>query len=132
MRQWNERMTTYHDDYEKTAKNIIATVGKNIVFGAPLGLGKPVGVLNALYRIAEDDPSINLTIVTALTLARPVLHSDLEKRFVEPFLERILKNYEELLYEQARVEQKLPKNITVIEFFLSTAKFLHNDYVQQN
>jgi acyl-CoA hydrolase len=132
MRQWNERMTTYHDDYEKTAKSIIAAVGKNIVFGAPLGLGKPVGVLNALYRIAENDPSISLIIVTALTLARPVLHSDLEKRFVEPFLKRILKDYEELLYEQARVEQKLPKNITVIEFFLSTAKFLHNDYVQQN
>ena len=125
-------MTTYHDDYEKTAKNIIATVGKNIVFGAPLGLGKPVGVLNALYRIAESDPSINLTIITALTLARPVLHSDLEKRFIEPFLARILKDYEELLYEQARVDQKLPKNINVIEFFLSTAKFLHNDYVQQN
>jgi acyl-CoA hydrolase len=132
MREWKQRMTTYHDDYEKTAKNIIATVGKNIVFGAPLGLGKPVGVLNALYRIAMDDPSIHLTIITALTLARPVLHSDLEKRFVEPFLDRILKNYEELLYEQARVEQKLPKNIQVIEFFLSTAKFLKNDYVQQN
>jgi acyl-CoA hydrolase len=125
-------MTTYSDNCKEAAKNIIAHVGKNIVFGAPLGLGKPVGVMNALYQMAENDKSIKLTFITALTLARPVLTNELEKRFVEPFLERILKDYEELLYEKARIEQKLPSNITIIEFFLSTAKFLHNNYVQQN
>jgi acyl-CoA hydrolase len=125
-------MTTYSDNCEKAAKNIIDHVGKNIVFGAPLGLGKPVGIMNALYQMAESDKSIKLTFITALTLARPILHNELEKRFVEPFLDRILKDYEELLYEKARVEQKLPSNVTIIEFFLSTAKFLHNNYVQQN
>jgi acyl-CoA hydrolase len=125
-------MTSYQDDYEKAARKIIADVGDNVVIGLPLGLGKPVGLINALYRIAQDNHQIKLTIITALTLAKPELKNELEKRFVEPFLDRILKNYEEPLYEQARVEQRLPVNIKVIEFFLSTAKFLHNNYVQQN
>ncbi len=125
-------MTTEYDNYEAAAKNIIARVGKKIVIGAPLGIGKPIGVLNALYRLAEADTSINLTIITALTLARPDYSNDLEKRFVAPLLDRILTNYVDPLYEKARVAQCLPKNINVIEFFLTTAKYLHNDYVQQN
>jgi acyl-CoA hydrolase len=125
-------MTAYHDNNEQAAKNVIATVGKNIVIGLPLALGKPVGFINALYRMAVDDPSIKLTIITALTLARPPLHNELEKRFITPFLDRVLGDYEELLYEEPRVKQQLPSNVTVIEFFLSTAKFLHNAYVQQN
>jgi hypothetical protein len=125
-------MTTQHDNYETAAKKIIEHVGKKVVIGAPLGIGKTIGLLNAFYRLAEADPTINLTIVTALTLARPDYSSDLEKRFVAPLLDRILTNYVDPLYEKARVAQQLPKNIRVIEFFLTTAKYLHNDYVQQN
>jgi acyl-CoA hydrolase len=125
-------MTAYHQQSEQAAKSIIAAVGKNIVIGLPLGLGKPVKLTNALYQMAVSDPSIQLTIITALTLARPPLHNELEKRFAGPFLDRLLGDYEELLYEDARVKQQLPANIRVIEFFLSTAKFLHNAYVQQN
>lgn len=50
-------MTIYHDDYEKTAQRIIAHVGKKIVIGVPLGLGKPIGLLNALYQLAANDNS---------------------------------------------------------------------------
>jgi hypothetical protein len=125
-------MTSQHDNYELAAKKIIERVGKKVVIGAPLGIGKTIGLLNALYRLAEADLTINLTIITALTLARPDYSSDLEKRFVAPLLDRMITNYEDPLYEQARVEQRLPKNIRVIEFFLTTAKYLHNDYVQQN
>jgi acyl-CoA hydrolase len=125
-------MPIQFDNYAAAAQSIVERVGKKIVIGAPLGIGKPIGLLNALYRLAESDPSIDLTILTALTLARPNYGSDLEKRFVSPLLERLLTNYEDPLYEQARVAQRLPKNINVIEFFLMTAKYLHNDYVQQN
>ena len=125
-------MPTQFDNYAAAAKSIVERVGKKIVIGAPLGIGKPIGLLNALYRLAEADSSIDLTILTALTLARPDYGSDLEKRFVSPLLERLLTNYVDPLYEQARVAQRLPKNINVIEFFLMTAKYLHNDYVQQN
>ncbi len=114
------------------AQNIIDTVGKKIVIGVALGLGKPIGLLNALYRMALQDPSIHLTIITGLTLARPTLHHDLEKRLVEPILDRMMGDYEDPLYERARVEQSLPDNIRVMEFYLSPGKFLHNNYVQQN
>ena len=125
-------MTLNHDNYESVAKKIVERVGKKIVIGAPLGIGKPIGLLNALYRLAVADPSIDLTILTALTLARPAYSNLLEERLVAPLLDRMLTNYEDPLYEAPRVAQKLPKNINVIEFFLTTAKYLHNDYVQQN
>lgn len=125
-------MTAHFNDYEKCAKEIIANVGKKIVIGVPLGLGKPIGTLNALFQLALNDSSIDLTILTGLTLAHPTLKNELEKRFVEPLLDRVLKDYEDPLYEKYRVSQQLPANIHVIEFFLTPGKFLHNAYVQQN
>lgn len=125
-------MTAYSENVESTAKKIIAHVGKTIVIGVPLGIGKPIGLLNALYRLASADKTIDLTIITGLTLARPVLHNLLEKRFIEPILNRLLKNYEDPLYEKARISQQLPSNIKVIEFFLNPGVYLHNNYVQQN
>jgi acyl-CoA hydrolase len=125
-------MTLSHDNYESAAKKIIERVGKKVVIGAPLGIGKPIGLLNALYRLAVSDASIDLTIITALTLARPEYSNELEERLVAPLLDRMLTNYEDPLYEAARMAQQLPKNIRVIEFFLTTGKYLHNDYAQRN
>jgi hypothetical protein len=125
-------MTVYHDDFLKAAHQIIDRVGKEIIIGVPLGIGKPVGLLNALYRLALADKSITLTIMTALTLTRPNYTSELEERLVSPLLDRILGNYEDPLYEKARLQQSLPENINVIEFFLTTGKYLHNNYVQQH
>lgn len=125
-------VTTYFKCYEDSAKEIIKHVGKTIVIGVPVGIGKPIGLLNALYRMASADSSINLTILTALTLARPILKNELEKRLVEPILNRILKDCEDPLYEKYRTLEQLPPNINVIEFFLTPGKFLHNAYVQQH
>lgn len=121
-----------HSNYENAAKKIINAVGKTIVIGVPLGIGKPIGLLNALYTLATADESIALTIVTGLTLSRPSFSNNLEEKLISPILDRLLKNYEDPLYEKARVRQALPRNINVIEFFLSTGKFLHNNYVQQH
>ncbi len=125
-------MTQHFNDYESTAKEILAHVGKKIVMAVPLGLGKPIGLLNAFFRMASEDPTINLTIMTGLTLARPLYKNELEKRLIEPILDRLLKDYEDPLYEKARELQQLPNNIKVIEFFLMPGKFLNNAYVQQN
>lgn len=125
-------MTAHFDHCELAANEIINQVGKTIVIGIPLGLGKPNGIINALYRLASADASIHLTICTGLTFARPTITNELEKKLVEPILDRLLGDYEELLYEKDRVMQRLPKNITVIEFFLQPGKFLHNAYVQQH
>lgn len=125
-------MTSYYDNYETAAKKLIDHVEKKIVIGVPLGIGKPIGLLNALYRLADQDKSINLIILTGLTLARPETHGLLEKRFVEPLVDRLLQDYEDPLYEKARRLQKLPDNIQVMEFFLAPGEYLHNGYVQQN
>lgn len=125
-------MPTYYDHCETAARKIIAHVGKVINLGVPLGLGKPVGLINAFYRLAAADPSIRLTILTGLTLSRPLLKNELEKRFVEPILDRILQDYEDPLYEKPRELQQLPKNIKVIEFFFAPGVFLHNPPAQQD
>ncbi len=125
-------MTTHHTIYESAAKNIIERIGKSIVLAIPLGLGKPIGFVNAIYRIASEDPSIQLTIITGLTLARPLIDNELEKRLAEPILERILKDYEDPLYERDRLLEQVPHNIKIIEFFLNPGLYINNDYVQQN
>src|SRR5688572_708447 len=106
-------MATFFNEYDQCAQAIIDHVGKNIIIGVPLGLGKPIGIINALYRFAQHDPSINLTILTALTLARPDYKNVLEKRLIEPILARLLKDYEDPLYEAPRRAQRLPENINV-------------------
>ena len=47
-------------DVEKCVDAIIAKVGKRIVFGMPLGLGKPNHLVNALYLRAKSDPEHSL------------------------------------------------------------------------
>lgn len=58
-------------DIETCVDQVLATVGKRIVLGVPLGLGKPNRLVNAIYRRAKADPSISLEILTALSLERP-------------------------------------------------------------
>ncbi|MDR3490550.1 MAG: acetyl-CoA hydrolase/transferase C-terminal domain-containing protein [Gammaproteobacteria bacterium] len=125
-------MTTYFNNYDLIAKQIVQHVDKNVVIGVPLGIGKPIGVINALYRLALNDTSISLTILTALTLTRPKPREGLEKLFLEPILEKILGDYEDPLYEEVRVKQQLPNNIKIIEFFLTSGDYLNNAKVQQD
>ena len=70
---------------EQAVDTVLETVGGDVRLGLPLGLGKPNHFVNALYRRACDDPHIQLSIFTALSLGRPRAGSDLEKRFLEPY-----------------------------------------------
>ena len=71
----------FYQDVEKCVDDVISKVGKKIVFGMPLGLGKPNEFANVLYRRAKKDPSIQLTFCTALSLEKPKGASDLEQNF---------------------------------------------------
>ena len=110
---------------------VLQRVGKRVVLGLPLGLGKANHFANAMFARAEQDPEISLTIFTALTLERPHAGGDLQRRFVQPLLDRLYSEYQELAYTQARRRNMLPDNIEVCEFFILTGSFLGNPTAQQ-
>jgi len=120
------------DDPELIIDRIIDKVGKNLVVGTPLGAGKPNNLLNALYNRVKNNPELNLKIFTALTLDKPKGKSLLEKRFLEPMVERVFGDYPDLDYEQDRMAGTLPPNIVILEFYFPAGRFLRNDYAQQN
>jgi acyl-CoA hydrolase len=119
-------------DVEALADTVIARIGKSIVLGLPLGLGKANHLANALVKRAQQDSSLSLTIFTALTLEAPTATNELAKRFLEPMQERFFSGYPRLDYARALSEGNLPKNIRVHEFFLQPGQWLGNDQVQQD
>ncbi len=122
----------YTTDAERIVEATIERVGPVINLAAPLGIGKANHVINAFYRKAKADPSLQLNIMTALTLERPKGTSLLQKRFLEPFVERVFGNYPDLEYEIDRGKNALPKNIRVIEFYFPAGKYLRNAQAQQD
>lgn len=126
------RQAATFDDVEKCVDAIIARVGKNIVFGMPLGLGKPNHLANALYQRVKNDPTMNLRILTALSLEVPAGSNDMERRFLEPFTDRVWGNYPALEYLRDLRRGTLPPNIQISEFFMKAGVFLDNLIEQQN
>ena len=102
---------------EDCVDEAIARVGPALVMGAPLGLGKPNQLINAFYRRVCADPSLSLTIFTALSLERPRPSGDLESRLLQPFFDRHFGTYVELDYMVAIREGRLPDNVRVHEFY---------------
>lgn len=119
-------------DADACVDAIIERVGKNIVLGLPLGLGKPVHLANAIYRRACQDASLNLHIVTAISPLAPKAKSSLEKRFMEPFVERLFGDIPPLEYAADVLAQRLPDNVQVSEFFFRAGSFLNHRPQQQN
>lgn len=111
---------------------IVDRVGRNIVLGLPVGIGKAVHIADALYRRAAADSSISLRIFTGLTLEKPRATGELQNRFLEPLVERLYSNWPTPLYAKALRDRKLPPNIDVREFYLRPGAYLGNPLVQQS
>jgi acyl-CoA hydrolase len=118
-------------EVEAMVEDALSQVGKDIVLGAPVGLGKSVPLVNEIYRRASDDPSLSLRIITALTLARPRASSELERRLVEPLADRIFGDYPEPAYLEPLKRSKLPPNITVSEFYFAPGSMLASPQAQR-
>jgi hypothetical protein len=86
------------DRIDAAVDHVLDTVAGDIVLGMPLGIGKPNPFVNALYRRMKANPARRLRIVTALSLEKPVGHSDLEKHFLAPLVERVFADYPDLDY----------------------------------
>jgi acyl-CoA hydrolase len=119
------------NDSQACVEQLIQRVGKNITIGLPLGLGKPIRFINALYERAKSDPSIRLHILTALSLTAPGGSSSLEKRFMEPFAERLYGEIPELDYARDVLAKRLPPNVSVSEFFFKAGALLNHPSQQQ-
>src|SRR6056297_671795 len=105
-----------YDDVAELVDVVVERLDGEIVVGAPLGLGKPNHVLNELVQRALENPDVDLTIWTALTLSTPDWDSELERRLVEPLADRLFGDYPELEYARLLREGELPDNIEVHQF----------------
>lgn len=111
---------------------ILQRIGPRIRLGVPLGLGKPVQLVNELYSRAAADRRIDLEIYTALSLAPPSWSSELERRLVEPLGERLFGGRPVLDYVGDRNRGELPDNVRVIEFYLVPGTLLGNGPAQRD
>ncbi|WP_175653025.1 acetyl-CoA hydrolase/transferase family protein [Pseudomonas sp. Marseille-P9899] len=117
---------------EDAVEQVLAQLPAHIHMGLPLGLGKPNRFVNALYARVRELPERRLTIYTALTLGRPDLGDGLQRRFLEPFVERVFADYQELDYLTDLRASRLPANIRVEQFFLQPGSLLHSPQAQQD
>ena len=111
---------------------LLARLDGPLKVGAPLGLGKPHRLLNALYARLQADPSRPLSLYTALSLDPPRGRSLLEKRFLEPFVERLYgRDFPRLAYVAAQKRNALPAHIEVEEFYLQSGALLGSTQAQR-
>lgn len=122
-----------HTDTDACAQQLAERIGPDLRVAAPLGLGKPHELLNALYRLTRADTSRSLALYTALSLTRPRPAPGLEARFVGPFVERHFGADAvdpEYAVDQAR--DQLPSNVAVHEFYVQSGALLHSGGAQRN
>ena len=119
-------------DLNSLAQSIFDALDGHIVMGVPIGIGKATHLLNALYGVAKNNPAYTLEIQTALSLGRPPLKSDLEKRLLTPFFERQFQGVPELDYVHDGRKGRIPDNIRIVEFYFKPGEMLHNPKAQQN
>ena len=126
-------MTEFIAAVETCVARILAHAGGTLRVATPLGLGKPNVLLNAIYHHAERDASLTLDIYTALSLARPHAKSELERRFLGPFLDRHFgKDYPDLAWVAAQHANTLPSNVRVHEFYLQSGAMLGVEQAQRD
>jgi len=125
------------DDPNRLAEAIVGRVGKKIVLGLPIGIGKANHVANALFARAAADAAIELHIFTGLTLETPRGKSLIEQRFIKPLAERLFAGYPDLAYALALRGNRLPPNVHVNEFYFQAGTRLgvaaaQRDYISAN
>lgn len=122
---------TLHAGATACAKAIVDRVGRDVRLAVPIGIGKPIALLDALYDLAHAEPDVRLSIFTGLSLSRPRGKSLIQRRFLDPLLDRVLGSYREPKYVRAMREGSLPGNVVVHEFFLQAGSWTRNAEAQQ-
>ena len=120
------------DHLDDAVETLLASIEGPLHVAAPLGIGKPHRLLNALYARIEKDPSRELHLYTALSLDPPVPANDLQRRFLAPFVARHFgDDFPRLAYVQAQKRDALPAHIEVEEFYLQSGALLRSRQAQR-
>ena len=126
-------MTLHFDDIDAAVELLLKRIPGTLRIGAPLALGKPHRLLNALYRRIENDPSRPMQIYTALSLDPPTAAPGLEQRFLGPFAQRHFgDDFPRLLYVDAMKRDALPAHIQVEEFYMQSGALLRSSQAQRH
>lgn len=126
-------MTTAHYATPDACVNaIVERLGKRIILGTPLGIGKPNALIDALYARAQSDATLSLDIITALSLNPPAGSSELERRMLDPIVARVWPDYPRMQWLDDFEAGSLPDNVRVIEFYVKSGARLGHARAQQN
>ena len=126
-------MAKHLTDLDDAVDLILSRIHGPLRMGAPLGIGKPHRLLNALYARIAADPSRRWTLYTALSLDPPGGGKGLEARFVKPFAARHFgEDFPRLAYVQAIKRDALPPNIEVEEFYMQGGALLRSTSAQRH
>ncbi|MEQ7328957.1 acetyl-CoA hydrolase/transferase C-terminal domain-containing protein [Xanthomonas campestris pv. campestris] len=124
-------MTEHLTDLSVTVAWILQRIDGPLRVGAPLGIGKPHRLLNALYAHVVDQPSRPLALYTALSLNPPKPGSGLAARFAGPFISRHFGDgFPRLAYVDAMLRDALPAHVQVEEFYMQSGGLLHSTQAQ--
>ncbi|NDK38004.1 acetyl-CoA hydrolase [Pseudoxanthomonas gei] len=125
-------MTMHLTDLDEAVSLLLKRIPGTLRIAAPLGIGKPHRLLNALYQRIEQEPARRLEIYTALSLDPPSAAPGLERRFLGPFASRHFgEDFPRLRYVEALKRDALPANITVEEFYMQSGALLHSSQAQR-
>ena len=117
---------------EQVVERTLERVGRHVVLGLPLGLGKPNRLVNAFYQRARSERDIRLDIITALSLDIPQPQHWLEERLMGPIIERQFgADYPRLAYQVDLAEDQLPDNVTLTEFYFQSGAALGKPMLQR-
>ncbi|MGX9191532.1 acetyl-CoA hydrolase/transferase C-terminal domain-containing protein [Stenotrophomonas sp. Ker107b] len=126
-------MTEHLTDLDAAVDWLLQRVDGPLRIGAPLALGKPHRLLNALYARVENDASRPLQLYTALSLNPPRGGAGLEARFMAPFAERHFgADFPRLAYADAMVRDHLPAHVQVEEFYMQSGALLGSSQAQRS
>jgi acyl-CoA hydrolase len=125
-------MTEILTTVDECVDRAIAKVGNELVVTAPLGLGKPVQLLNAFYRRAAVDPGISLHIYTALCLELPQPGQGVEASLAGPIVKRLFGDYEELAFLEPLRSDSLPDNVQISELYFKAGSMKNVPAAQRN
>jgi acyl-CoA hydrolase len=127
----------FFQSLDDAVATLLASIDGPLRVGAPLGVGKPHRFLNALYARVASEPSRAMHLYTALSLDPPSGSSELERRFLGPFVARLYGDessgnpFPRLAYVDAQKRDALPAHVEVEEFYVQSGALLGSRQAQR-